>query len=221
MFSALARLTSRVVPPAPGLWRGLAWKTNSRPTRDELIKGSRKSWNPRRQLVPDRVRIPLDKWKLVVGDQVEVIEGKHRGARGEVLVNSYLENRVVVSGVNMQTKNRKMTSQEKTETADALAKEGKKPETRTEKKPGPIHYSDVALINPSTGKRTRVTVRRDARGKLVRVASGSENVIVDWPAQKKPTRPTATNAPQDTDAGAAHEVTYERHGDFLKRYRFT
>lgn len=45
------------------------------------------------------------------------------------------------------------------------------------KKEAPIHISNVMLIDPKSGKATRVGRKRDEAGKLVRVAKNSGEVI--------------------------------------------
>ena len=234
MFGLLARArpaaaaATAVVPQLLGAVRGLAWKSASRPTRDELVRGSRKGWSIKRQLVPDRVRIPAESWKLVVGDEVEVqlwkrttshkdvlaaekkaaeasapappVEPTPKTQRGKVLEIRPLENRIVVSGVNLQTKRLKA----------AAGGTGK-----IELRPGPVHYSNALLIDPSTKKPTRVEFRM-SEGRRVRVACGSKAVI-PYPKQAQTRRPTKEDGPRDTAARHVFEITNPQYEAFMAR----
>jgi large subunit ribosomal protein L24 len=79
--------------------------------------------------------------KIKKGDQVEVIAGKSRGTRGQVL-RVYPElDKVVVSGANIMKRHLK----------PANGKQGERVE-----KEAPIHISNVMLICKETDKPTRV-----------------------------------------------------------------
>ncbi len=104
--------------------------------------------------------------QLKKGDVVEVITGEERGRRGKVLrvewndrTKSY---RAIVEGVN-------------------LAKRHQRP--RGPNKPGgivdlpnPIDVSNLALICPKCGKRTKVK-REEHEGRRVRVCKNCEEII--------------------------------------------
>ncbi|MBZ6371459.1 MAG: 50S ribosomal protein L24 [Microbacterium hominis] len=89
--------------------------------------------------------------KIKKGDLVQVITGKKqdkggdRGKQGKVLDVLVESNRVIVEGVNYVTKhNRVGQSQRGTKTGGIETMEA------------PIHISNVALVDPSTKKPTRV-----------------------------------------------------------------
>ena len=89
--------------------------------------------------------------KIKKGDLVQVISGKKqdkggdRGKQGKVLEVLTEQNRVIVEGVNYVTKhNRVGQSQRGTKTGGIETFEA------------PIHISNVALVDPSTRKPTRV-----------------------------------------------------------------
>ncbi len=89
--------------------------------------------------------------KIKKGDLVQVITGKKqdkggdRGKQGKVLEILPEQNRVIVEGVNYVTKhNRVGQSQRGTKTGGIETMEA------------PIHISNVALVDPSTKKPTRV-----------------------------------------------------------------
>ena len=89
------------------------------------------------------------------GDQVEVLSGKDKGARGEVLRALPSEGKVVVEGVAIVKRHTKPTQ--------ANQQGG-----RIEKEAA-IDVSNVALVCPSCGKATRVGHDHNAEGKKVRV----------------------------------------------------
>ena len=93
-------------------------------------------------------------------DKVIVITGKDRGKEGEVL--AVMDNRVVVSGVNMQTHFIKSK------------KEGEK--GKIDKKEGAIDASNVQLIDLKTKKGTRVRFKKDGKNKL-RISVKSGDII--------------------------------------------
>ncbi len=98
--------------------------------------------------------------KIKKGDLVQVITGKKqdkggdRGKQGEVLEVLVEQNRVIVQGVNYVTKhNRVGQSQRGTKTGGIETMEA------------PIHISNVALVDPSTKKPTRVGHRVEEQTK--------------------------------------------------------
>ena len=92
--------------------------------------------------------------RIKKGDTVVVLTGKDKGKEGKVLKAMPKENRVIVEGVNIQTKHQKQTQ---TEAAEIKHQEG------------PIHVSNVALVDPKSKKATRVAYKMDG-DKKVRVA---------------------------------------------------
>ncbi|MAW78988.1 MAG: 50S ribosomal protein L24 [Parvularcula sp.] len=99
--------------------------------------------------------------KIKKGDKVIVLSGKDRGAEGEVIEVMPKADRVVVRGVNLIKKHQRQTPQEQ---GGIITREA------------PIHVSNVALKDPSTGKPTRVGFKIED-GKKVRVAKASGEVI--------------------------------------------
>lgn len=102
------------------------------------------------------------KLKIKKGDQVVVLSGRDKGAKGEVLKTIPSESRVVVQGVNVVTKHNKPSQ---------LSAGG------IEKKEMPIHISNVAVADPKSGKPTRVGYKTLKDGKKVRVARKSGETI--------------------------------------------
>jgi len=100
--------------------------------------------------------------KIKKGDNVIVLAGKNKGKKAKVLRALPKENKVIVEGVNVVKKHQKAT------------KSGKKGETV--EKTLPIHVSNVALLDPKSGKATRVTYKKEG-DKKIRVAQKSGQKI--------------------------------------------
>jgi large subunit ribosomal protein L24 len=101
-------------------------------------------------------------------DQVMVIGGKDAGKAGRVVRTEPKKNRVYVEGLNMIKRHERPRSQSDLKNPNAggiVSKEG------------PIHVSNVMLLDPKGNKATRVGVRRDEGGKRVRYAKRSGTAI--------------------------------------------
>ena len=103
-----------------------------------------------------------NKMKIKKGDQVVVLTGRDKGAKGEVLKVMPGENRVIVQGINMVTKHQKPTQ---------VSPGG------IQKKELPIHASNVAVADPKNGEATRVGYKTLKDGKKVRVAKKSGETL--------------------------------------------
>ncbi len=97
------------------------------------------------------------------GDTVMVVAGKERGKRGRVLRVIPEKNRVVVERVNMIKKHQRPT--QRVRQGGIIEREG------------PIHLSNVMLLDPTSGKPTRVGMRALSDGKKARVARKSGEII--------------------------------------------
>lgn len=102
------------------------------------------------------------KLKIRKGDKVVVISGKEKGKSGEVLRVLREESRVLVQGVRMV----------KRHTRPAPGNPG-----GIVDKEAPIHISNVALLDPKSGKPTRVGFKMLDGGRKVRVARRSGETI--------------------------------------------
>lgn len=102
------------------------------------------------------------KFKIKKGDQVVILTGKDKGAKGEVLKMFTETNRVVVQGVNMASRHKKPTQ---------VSPGG------IEKKERTIHISNVAVIDPKSKKPSRVGYKTLKDGKKVRIARKSGEAI--------------------------------------------
>ena len=92
--------------------------------------------------------------KIRRDDEVVVLAGKDKGKTGKVTSVLTSDNRVVVEGVNMVKKHTKPNPQ-LGEPGGIIEKEAS------------IHVSNVAIVNPATGKADRVGFREED-GKKVR-----------------------------------------------------
>lgn len=92
------------------------------------------------------------------GDTVIVIAGKERGKTSKVLRALPKENRILVEGVNVKKKHQRSR------------RGGQKGQVI--EKALPIHVSNVMLVDPKSGARTRVG-KKTVNGKLVRFAKKS------------------------------------------------
>jgi large subunit ribosomal protein L24 len=102
-----------------------------------------------------------NKLKIKKGDNVIVISGRDKGRSGEVLRVYPEERRLVVQGVHMARRHQKPRMGDPGGIVD---------------KELTIHVSNVAHVDPSSGKATRIGYQVIA-GKKVRVARRSGEVI--------------------------------------------
>jgi large subunit ribosomal protein L24 len=94
--------------------------------------------------------------KLKVNDNVQVLAGKDKGKQGKVKLINFKTNRVVVEGVNMVKKTIKPNQQNQQGGIIDMEKA--------------LHISNVALLDPKTGKPTRIKVKKDSGKNVGRVA---------------------------------------------------
>jgi large subunit ribosomal protein L24 len=102
------------------------------------------------------------KFRIKAGDKVMVIAGKDKGKVGKVLKVLPEKDRVVVEGVRIVKKHLKPTASN--------------PEGGIVEREAPIHISNVMLVDPKTGKPTRVGIKYE-NGKKLRYAKRSGAVI--------------------------------------------
>ena len=100
--------------------------------------------------------------KIKKGDKVVVTTGRDRGKTGEVREVIRAESRAVVSGVNLVRRHTRQTAQTE---GGILTKEA------------PIHLSNLAIVDPKTGKPTRVGFKILDDVRKVRVAKRSGDLI--------------------------------------------
>jgi large subunit ribosomal protein L24 len=96
----------------------------------------------------------MSKLHIKKGDIVFVNTGEDKGKTGRVLQVLVADQRAVVEGVNMVSKHTKPNA--------------KNPQGGIEKKEAPIHISNLNVVDPKSGKATRIVRKLNAEGSLVR-----------------------------------------------------
>lgn len=105
----------------------------------------------------------MSKLHIKKGDTVIVNAGDNKGQTGKVVKVLVSKNRAVVEGVNMVSKSQKPSA--------------KNPQGGIVKVEAPIHISKLNVVDPKTGKATRIGRRLNENGKLVRYAKKSGEEI--------------------------------------------
>lgn len=105
----------------------------------------------------------MSKLHIKKGDTVYVNAGNYKGQTGKVLSVLVEKQRAVVEGVNIVSKSTKPSA--------------KHPQGGIIKQEAPIHISNLNVVDPKTGKPTRIGRKLGANGKLVRYAKKSGEEI--------------------------------------------
>ena len=108
--------------------------------------------------------------KLRKGDTVEVISGKDSGKQGRVLRVEPRKNRLFVEGLNIVKRHQRPRSMKDTQRGGKVG--------GVIEKEGPIHVSNVMLVDPKEGKPTRVGIQRTEDGGRERIARRSNTKLV-------------------------------------------
>ena len=106
----------------------------------------------------------MKKFKIKSGDTVRVIAGDHKGSEGKILQIVKDKDRAIVEGVNMVSKHTKPNAAN--------------PQGGIIKQEASINISNLMLVDPKSGKPTRIGRKIDEKtGKLVRFSKKSAEVI--------------------------------------------
>ena len=97
------------------------------------------------------------------GDTVFVNAGEYKGKQGKVLEVLVKKDRAIVEGVNIISRHTKPNA--------------KHPQGGIIKKEAPVHISNLMLVDPASGKPTRIGRRENESGKLVRYSKKSGEEI--------------------------------------------
>jgi large subunit ribosomal protein L24 len=97
------------------------------------------------------------------GDTVVVIAGESKGQKGRILEIDRTKNKALVEGVNMVSKHTKPNA--------------KAPQGGILKKEALVHLSNLMVVDPTSGKPTRVGRRLNDKNKLVRYSKKSGEEI--------------------------------------------
>ena len=102
--------------------------------------------------------------KLRTDDEVIVISGKDKGKTGKIIRVDRSKDRVYVEGINIVKRHQRPNPGRPNAPVGVIEKEG------------PVHVSNVALLDPKEKKPTRVGTRRTEDGSRMRVTkrSGTE-----------------------------------------------
>lgn len=96
------------------------------------------------------------------GDTVVVLSGEEKGKQGKVLKVLVDKDRAIVEGLNLVSKSTKPSA--------------KHPQGGIIKQEAAIHVSNLSLIDPKSGKPTRVSIKHEGKN-VIRVAKKSGEVI--------------------------------------------
>ena len=105
----------------------------------------------------------MSKLHIKKGDIVFVNAGDDKGKTGRVMQVLVKANRAIVDGVNIVSKHIKPSA--------------KNPQGGIEKKEAPIHISNLNVVDPQSGKATRIGRRLNEKGALVRYSKKSGEEI--------------------------------------------
>lgn len=105
----------------------------------------------------------MSKLHIKKGDTVYVLSGEDKGKQGRVLSVQVTKQRAIVEGVNVVTKSTKPSA--------------KYPQGGLIKMEAPIHISNLSLLDPKSGKPTRIGFRKDEKGVTVRYSKKSGEEI--------------------------------------------
>ena len=105
----------------------------------------------------------MSKLHIKKGDTVYVNTGVDKGKTGKVLQVLISKDRAIVEGINIISKHSKPNAQN--------------PQGGIEKIEAAVHISNLNLVDPKTGKPTRIGRKDDGKGKLVRYAKKSGEEI--------------------------------------------
>ncbi|MBO7213465.1 MAG: 50S ribosomal protein L24 [Rikenellaceae bacterium] len=105
----------------------------------------------------------MTKLHIKKGDTVYVLSGEDKGKQGKVLSVNIEDQRAIVEGLNLVSKHTKPNA--------------KNPQGGIVKQEAPIHVSNLQLIDPKSGKPTRIGRRKNDEGKTVRYSKKSGEEI--------------------------------------------
>ena len=109
--------------------------------------------------------------KIRKGDTVVVISGKDSGKQGRVMRVEPKRNRLYVEGLNIVKRHQRPRSLKDTQRGGKVG--------GVIEKEGPIHASNVMILDPKENKPTRIRIERSAEGGRERVAKRSSTKLVN------------------------------------------
>ena len=103
--------------------------------------------------------------RIKSGDEVIIVGGKDRGKKGKVLRVEPNKNRLYVEGLNIVKRHQRPQQVAGAQRAEQVG--------GVIEREGPIHVSNVMLVDPKDGKPTRLGVEIADDGKRYRIARRS------------------------------------------------
>ena len=104
----------------------------------------------------------MSKLHIKKDDTVIVLTGRDKGKKGKVQKVLVKEERAIVEGINMVSKSQKPSA--------------KIPQGGIVKQEAPIHISNLSLIDPKSGKATRVSIKHEGKN-VIRISKKSGEEI--------------------------------------------
>ena len=104
----------------------------------------------------------MSKLHIRKNDTVRVLAGEDKGKTGKVLKVFVDKQRALVEGVNIVSKSSKPSA--------------KNPQGGIIKQEAPVHISNLSLIDPKSGKPTRVSVKHEGKN-VIRISKKSGEEI--------------------------------------------
>lgn len=117
----------------------------------------------RRRMMGGPKQKKAKKMRVIKGDTVKVIAGNDKGKEGKVLKTFPDTQRVIVEKVNMIKRHTRPTQ--------------RLPQGGIIEREAPVHVSNVMVIDPKTGKRTRVGYKILSDGTRERIAKKSGEML--------------------------------------------
>lgn len=105
----------------------------------------------------------MSKLHIKKGDTVYVNAGNDKGKTGRVLSVLVSKNKAIVEGINVVSKSAKPSA--------------KHPQGGIIKMEAPVHVSNLNLLDPKSGKSTRIGRKKNEAGKTVRYSKKSGEEI--------------------------------------------
>ncbi len=103
--------------------------------------------------------------KLRTDDEVIVISGKDKGKTGKIIRVDRSKDRVYVEGINIVKRHQRPSPGNPNAPVGVIEREG------------PVHVSNVALLDPKDHKPTRIGIRRDEDGRRMRISKRSNSEL--------------------------------------------
>jgi len=175
-------------PKRPLPFRMAEWETKEH--KGEVLRVTK--IKPPCQIPPIK---PIKDWHIVRGDLVEILVGPDKGKQGKVRAVARKKNQLKVIGLNCS--DNFMPDMGDGEPGFMLNEE-------------PLHYTEVKLVDPATGKPADTIYKFNEEGQKVRVCKESGRVIPKPPGERTDwkSRSAVKEGDLDTKSDAVQQYTY-------------